>query len=189
MEISSAELPHSSISYMNQGTIPPKDLATAVAQLEEHLESLPEEIRDLLEDPGFAIDVYQIAEEHQLSEEYHFPLLLITETLLLGDIRPQDYVNTLSKRLDLSRDKAANIARDINMRIFHDIKDALLKVHGLMQPKSTTLSPVIPPITTANIAPVTPSVSTTPTPYTDVAVPQGSSLDQKLSSAFTVPHE
>lgn len=143
----------------------------------------PEAILETLSSESFAENVERIAGKFGLNEMEAGFLQRITTNLMLGVIRPTDFVTKLLDELDVDREKAAYIAQDVNREIFAPVKDALKEVHKV--------PPSERPGTEAAPRPITMSRPVgTPSPYVPPPAPVAppkSILEQKLSGTFVAP--
>ena len=90
---------------------------------------LPEEIRELLSDETLVERIEAIAARQGLPPMEQGFLVRICANLMKGIIAPGVFVNTIVDELDISREKAATLAQEINRDIFSPVKDALRAVH------------------------------------------------------------
>lgn len=92
--------------------------------------ALPQEIRDLITDPGTFEKIEATAGKYGLNSVETGLLAQITGTLLTGAIRPNEFVPTIADYLNMAQENAALIAQELNRDIFNDVKDALRQLHG-----------------------------------------------------------
>ena len=52
-------------------------------------------------------------------------------SVLLGITHPKDFIPNLEKELEVSSEVAKQIARDVNEKIFSQVKDTLIKIHNI----------------------------------------------------------
>lgn len=141
--------------------------------------NLPEEIRDLLTSDEMVDKISEIGARQGAAEMEQGFLVRICANLMMGILPPADFVNTIATELDLSRDKAAYIAQEINRDIFSGVKEALKTVHtkgtGMeIDPKLVTCLPE--QTTTGQI----------PSGNVSTPAPTGSILEQKLGGTFRI---
>ena len=91
---------------------------------------LPLEIRELLSDEKTVETIEKIGEQQGLPPMERGFLVRICANLMRGIIVPNVFVNTIADELDISRDKSAILAQEINRVIFSPVKDALRAVHA-----------------------------------------------------------
>jgi hypothetical protein len=147
---------------------------------------LPEEIRALLSDMATVDAIEAIGAKHGLSPMEQGFLVRITSRLIMGTLRPTEFVREIEANIDVGRDKAAYIAQDINRDIFNKVKNSLKDIHQGVAPVAPTQArparsvPLAtpPPVPLAKSAPL-------PTPPPE-NIHSGSIFEQKLGGAFRI---
>ena len=91
---------------------------------------LPLEIREALSREDTVTKIEAIAEKQGLSPIEQGFLVRICANLMRGIIKPEVFVATITDELDISREKAAYLAQEVNRDIFSPIKESLQKVHA-----------------------------------------------------------
>lgn len=177
-------------------------------------ETLPEDIRAMLQSDEFVEKIELIGEKQSLPPMEQGFLVRICAKLVTGVLQPANFVNTIADELDISREKAAFIAQEINRDIFSNIKESLKTLHrseqggGIQSPAITPvateggLSAVAPTTETPQIispakesvvtAPVIPaplqSTTTTPAPaqvgQSNINTPQRETIQPHIGSIF-----
>ena len=123
-----------------------------MAILPVKLETLPEDIREMLRSDEFVEKIELIGEKQSLPPMEQGFLVRICANLIKGIISPANFVNTIADELDIPREKAAYIAQEINRDIFSSIKESLKILHS-GAPIANTQIPT--PITPVAVAPIT----------------------------------
>lgn len=102
-------------------------------QLHSIFRNLPERVQDAL----FGIDSIEILAKiyakHSLHVDQADELARQTGYIMLGLTEPADFARTLSQKLGLSDEKAQEIIRDINEKIFAPIQEELKKSKAIKE--------------------------------------------------------
>ena len=93
--------------------------------------TLPLPIRELPSAENTAERIEAVGQKHGLGLMEQGFLVRITSNLLRGVIAPREFVSIISKETGTPREKAAEIAQEINRDIFNEVKDALKQVHAV----------------------------------------------------------
>lgn len=100
-------------------------------KLKEIFAGLPEDVKDAV----FSVDsskvIQEIGEKKELTVDKIGELADEVGLVMFGLTHPKDFIANLSKRLEVDRTKAKEIAEEINTRLFSKIRESLKKVHGL----------------------------------------------------------
>jgi hypothetical protein len=160
------------------------------ATLERIYASLPEEIRELLAAPETYAAIDTIAAKYGIDGVERGLLSQATSRILLGTLKPNEYVATIIRYLDIDQSQAALIAQEINRDIFNPIKERLKELHGTEKQASDTMTEATTasaatPTKMAEPAPARPAF-VVPRPSAEPAPKAPSILESKLGSAFTV---
>jgi len=136
--------------------------------------TLPQNIRDVLMDAEnpLAERVAIICAHSGLDESTCDGIIRLTAYLLMGFIKPNEYVGAIMEKTDLPREKAALIAQDINRDIFNSLKEDLKSVHGVAEKHAAPVDAMILP-------PLPGKTATLETPKMEENI-----LEQKLGGAF-----
>lgn len=105
-------------------------------QVATRLKKLPAALHQTLSEEATYEAIARIAKWHQLSRVETGLLAQVTGSLMLGLIKPTEYVASIMDYLSLPHDKASFIAQDINRNVFNQVKDALKEAHAVGTQKS-----------------------------------------------------
>lgn len=113
-------------------------------QIIEMYEKLPEDLKDAV----FSVESTRIIES--LGKKYGLNIEQIgklgneTGMLILGVTSPSEYVGNLAGRLNIDKQKARQIADDVNQQIFSRVRESLKKIHGVdgVEQKETSVQPI-----------------------------------------------
>jgi len=96
--------------------------------LKKHIGELPEELEGafLSVDPDEKLE--EIREEYELHIDQGSELMEEVALLISGGTAPDELRHNIQKRLDVSKDTAKSITKDLNNKIFIPIKDALKEI-------------------------------------------------------------
>jgi|GEM_PF-3157496 len=94
------------------------------------LAMLPQEIRDLLASPETLDIIDAIGKKHALTRVESGLLAQVTSALIIGTLKPADFLAALMDYLSIPREKAALIAQDLNGDIFSHFKESLKTIHA-----------------------------------------------------------
>lgn len=120
-----------------------------------NFETLPKDIREMLQGDEFAEKIELIGTKQSLPEMEQGFLVRICAKLVTGILPPAKFVSTISDELDIPREKAAFIAQEINRDIFSNIKESLKAIHS-----EKPDAPQTPPVAVAPISEVIPAART-----------------------------
>ncbi len=136
--------------------------------------TLPQNIRDVLMDAEnpLAERVAIICAHNGLDESTCDGIIRLTAYLLMGFVKPNEYVGEIMEKTDLPREKAALIAQEINRDIFNSLKEDLKSVHGVAEKQPAPVDAMI----------LTPLPGKTPS--LEVPKTEENILEQKLGGAF-----
>lgn len=95
--------------------------------------SLPAELQNALTDSDISTKVRTIANKHNLHIDKISMLELDVMLVLLGIEPVSEFVNSISKQLQVPQSEAESIAADVHDSIFHSVTDALRGVETEMK--------------------------------------------------------
>lgn len=145
-------------------------------QIKAQLRTLPQAVREYLADPATEDRIALIGNKYKFTKVETGLLAQVTSMLIIGLLKPTEFIASLIDYLALSRETAVLLAQDINRDIFNPVKDLLKQIHHLEQP-AAILSPIQP---ASPVIPLTfPAQNEAPTKTTP-----GSIFEQKLGGAF-----
>ncbi len=120
--------------------------------------SAPQDIRDLLADHATYEKIEAIGAANDLNRMEVGLLAQVISALMIGLIRPNDFVAEIIDQLRIPQTAAAKIAQAVNHEIFSAVKDSLTRMHTA----ATALSPAMRNVA-AEAMPGTPMPLQTPT--------------------------
>lgn len=130
--------------------------------------SLPRVLRDTLSAPETYEKVALVAKKYGLTRVETGLLAQATGTLMLGFLKPNEFVATVIDYLAIPRDEAMLIAQDLNRDLFNDVKDSLKQLYAVgtnapsRTPRGLVLSPAQGTVNMANTSPPPQTQSTKP---------------------------
>lgn len=138
------------------------------------IDTLPDEIQELLYSPEMYTAIKQVSTKHQLHIDQMDLLSSETSQVMLGHTRADQFPQFLSKSLRIDQAKASAIAQDINDLLFVKIREAMQKVYeaGKVEPKVIATPEVPkPPATPAPTPPLAVSLPKSPAPSAAATIP------------------
>lgn len=99
--------------------------------IEQKIEGLPEDLRELISNEENALVLEAIGKKHGLYIDKIGELVEETGLVMLGISHPRDFIGVLEKKLGVSREKAVQIAKDVNQQIFSKVRESLKKIHNI----------------------------------------------------------
>ena len=131
--------------------------------VQEKFNEAPLKIQDIVMSVETSETLYGIEKKYEVYKEENGLRILPKETtrVLIGITHPRDFVPVLMEKLDVPKEKAQEIAKEVNQKIFSQVKDLLIEIHGLKKTQTTTSE--TPPTSSGNIPtpPVVPQKSPT----------------------------
>lgn len=94
-------------------------------------EELPEDLKKAMYSASTAELIYQIGKKYGLNIEETGDLTTEVAKIILGLNHPKNFISSLVDFLDIRREKAVEIAQDVNHQIFFPIREELKKLHGI----------------------------------------------------------
>lgn len=110
----------------------------------DHYQNAPKKIQEIVDSFETSETLAQIAADHTIDNNKGIgnrDLGRLTGQVLVGMLHPKDFVPSLVEKLDIAKEKAQEIAKEVNQKIFSQVKDLLIEIHGLKKDES---SPRIP---------------------------------------------
>lgn len=130
---------------------------------------IPEEILNFIHSGDVYSKLEGIGDKYGLNLDKLGDLNIITEKAMIGEIKSSDFIDTVSKNLEIPEEVAENIAKDIGNNIMTPIRSALQKIqeqneidYDNVQPQTTPTPPKTTPI--AQTPPPIPVKIPTPSP-------------------------
>ncbi len=128
-------------------------------KIEEHYGKLPEILKDAMYSPDVASKMVAMGKKFGLSIEKIGLMAEQTGYVVLGLVRPEEFIQALANALGESADKTSEIAKEINSQIFYPLREALKSAHQIEISESALTAP-------AAVAPAMP-----PLPKVETALP------------------
>lgn len=100
-------------------------------QLREVYNKIPENIRAVISSDDTDEKIFNISQKYDLHIDTAGGLGKVTLMLMLGLLKPKDFIPELIKRLKLDQETANKVAQEVNEQIFKPIRESLKKIHGL----------------------------------------------------------
>lgn len=100
-------------------------------QLKAAYNKVPENIRAVISSDDTDEKIFEISQKYNLHIDVTGGLGKITLMVMIGLLKPQEFIPELTKRLKLDQETANKVAREVNEQIFKPIRDSLKKIHGL----------------------------------------------------------
>lgn len=104
-------------------------------QLRELYLKLPQDLRDALFDIDSSGTIITIGEKHKLNVDEMGELADETGQVMLGVTHPNNFISNLAERLGVDKQKAKEIAEDINVNVFKKVRESLKKIHNIRDEK------------------------------------------------------
>ncbi len=95
-------------------------------QVMEKFESLPNDLKSALTSEEVDASIQGVAKKHFLHIDQAGELADETGLVMLGLTKTDEYISNLKERLDISQQKAAEIAKDIDEKVLRPIKASLM---------------------------------------------------------------
>ncbi|OHA13669.1 MAG: hypothetical protein A2909_02040 [Candidatus Tagabacteria bacterium RIFCSPLOWO2_01_FULL_39_11] len=102
-------------------------------QLLERYQKLPEDLKEAIFSVETTEIIQKISKKYGLLIDKMGELASETGLVMLGATPPREFISNLSRRLEVDRGKAAEIAKDINDGIFSKVRENLKKIHGIAE--------------------------------------------------------
>jgi hypothetical protein len=108
---------------------------------------IPEELVKLIESEDTALEIARICFENGIKEEEKIREIgYQTGRVLLGDLAPEKFRESLEESIKISSFLAGKIAREINDSIFFPVKESLAKLYKITPSERKTEVPSKPEI-------------------------------------------
>ncbi len=96
--------------------------------LDERFSKLPKEVQVAISESNYQITLYEIAESFDLSIDQMATLEEATTKVMIGVTHPDEYEAKLEEKLDLPKEKIADLVNDVNEKVLKNIRE-ILKSH------------------------------------------------------------
>ena len=100
-------------------------------QLKVAYNKVPENIRAVISSEDTDEKIFDISQKYDLHIDVTGGLGKLTLMVMIGLLKPQEFIPELTKRLKLDQETANKVAQEVNEQIFKPIRDSLKKIHGL----------------------------------------------------------
>ena len=94
-------------------------------------EKLPEELKDAIFSEETADNIYEICNRNEIEDEKISKIAKYTGRVLLGVLLPNEFQETLEKKVGLTKNKASKISQEINRFVFYPVKESLASIHKI----------------------------------------------------------
>jgi len=108
-------------------------------QLYEKYKALPKDIQNILLDENLGPVITLMCKDTGVGVEKSLDVEDAVIHVLIGDLHPKDFVQTIAQKAELPNETAQKIAREVTESIFEQVEDSLKKVHGI----NTSISDVV----------------------------------------------
>jgi len=98
--------------------------------IKERFKVLPMDIREAITSTDLSSKFETISQKHGLRIDQSGSLQTETLLIMLGLESPEAYVDNLQKELEISRNEAMSIAKDVNTEILDSIRESLRKIQA-----------------------------------------------------------
>lgn len=109
-----------------------------IEEVEARFEELPEDIKEAIDGVNTAEIIGQIGSDKHLHLDQIQEVAASVGYLMLGFLKPQDFVTELTNEARIPNELAVQIAKEINVKILNPIKDRLKNAHEEINNKQTT---------------------------------------------------
>ncbi len=106
-------------------------MAISREQMMQRYQSLPTNLQDAIFSMENAQILQNVGQIHKLRIDQIGTLASETGLVMLGFVKPNEYIPHLAERLKVDKELARTIAHEVNDRIFVKVRDALRKIHGV----------------------------------------------------------
>lgn len=90
---------------------------------------LPPKLKSLMFSPETAQEIEAIAQNNNLNQKQSWWMSYVIGMILLGETHIVDFLKTLQAKCELEKEKARELAKDINREIFLPVKNDLKEIH------------------------------------------------------------
>lgn len=100
-------------------------------QLRAAYNKVPENIRAVISSEDTDEKIFDISQKYDLHIDTTGGLGKLTLMVMIGLLKPQEFIPELTRRLKLDQETANKVAQEVNEQIFKPIRDSLKRIHGL----------------------------------------------------------
>ncbi|MCI0565820.1 hypothetical protein L0Y46_01340 [bacterium] len=105
------------------------------AQIDERIKYLPKDVQQSIADVGIDAVILEIGKKHGLHIDKIGILAEIIALVLYGLEHPKNFITRIAAEVGVSRQKASEIADDVNQRIFLKLRQSLREMYGELELK------------------------------------------------------
>ena len=108
----------------------------------DYYQKVPQKIQEITDSFETSDTLAQIAIDHSVDNEglANRELGRLTGQVLVGMLPPKNFVPALVEKLNIPKEKAQEIAKEINQKIFSQVKDLLIEIHGLKKTQKPAIT-------------------------------------------------
>jgi len=107
--------------------------------LEKKFFESPEDIQAIIMHENFGPEITIIGQDAGITNVRSLDVEDAVIHVLIGDLHPKDFIQTIAQKAELPNETAQKIAREVTESIFEQVEDSLKKVHGI----NTSISDVV----------------------------------------------
>ncbi|MBP9855981.1 MAG: hypothetical protein KBC48_01580 [Candidatus Pacebacteria bacterium] len=100
-------------------------------KLRELYGKLPKNIQEVISSEDTDEKIFDISQKYDLHIDTTGGLGKLTLMVMIGLLKPQEFIPELIKRLKLDQETANKVAKEVNEQIFKPVHDSLKRIHGL----------------------------------------------------------
>ena len=149
-------------------------------KLEETFETLPKDVQEALSSVDVSQKIMEVAKTHGILLDAVETLSDETTMVMLGLENPNEFPGGIEAKLGVSKEKAEQIAKDIDTQIFEPIRESLKKIYSEEEGPGAGERPAqMSPLSEISRDDILPGQN----------IPQGSLIEQKLGGAIKTTRE
>lgn len=114
-------------------------------QFNERYDKLPPAVKEAIDAVETAELIQAISEEHKLHIDQMGEFSHLIGSLMLGIVKPQEFVPNLREKLGVKDEEARAMALEVNEQIFAPIRESLKQVHAMKEGEQASGEPKISP--------------------------------------------
>ena len=106
----------------------------------DYYQKTPKQIQEVVGSFETSETLAQIAVNHKVDNNKgvgNRDLGRLTGQVLVGMLHPKDFVPALVEKLEIPKERAQKIAKEVNQKIFSQVKDLLIEIYGLKKGEKT----------------------------------------------------
>jgi len=159
-------------------------------EIQKKFTTLSDKLRQVITAVQTAETLQNISEKNNLNTNQTKELGKHCGLVMLGFEPPINFIGNVKSGLNISEEKAGEIAKDINTRIFRQVKEELQKLYRITDTSKTPPPPItpLPNLPAKPPAPVVPKPPIPPPPTTDLQ-PTTYNQQPKLAEKEKTPLE